>query len=67
MVVFGQWPSNAQWQLLTKELVYTAITRAKEHFICLGSPYVFERACKQVTSRASGLALRLRGEGNESG
>ncbi|WP_153913684.1 exodeoxyribonuclease V subunit alpha [Shewanella sp. TC10] len=65
--VLPQKPSNAQWQLLTKELVYTAITRAKEHFICLGSPYVFERACKQVTSRASGLALRLWGEGNESG
>ncbi|MEZ9139889.1 MULTISPECIES: exodeoxyribonuclease V subunit alpha [unclassified Shewanella] len=60
--VLPQKPSNAQWQLLTKELVYTAITRAKEHFICLGSPYVFERACKQVTSRASGLALRLWGK-----
>ncbi|WP_144206665.1 exodeoxyribonuclease V subunit alpha [Shewanella donghaensis] len=60
--VLPQKPSNAQWQLLTKELVYTAITRAKEHFICLGTPYVFERASKQVTSRASGLALRLWGE-----
>ncbi|MCL1065461.1 exodeoxyribonuclease V subunit alpha [Shewanella olleyana] len=64
--VLPQKPSNAQWQLLTKELVYTAITRAKEHFICLGSPYVFERACKQVTSRASGLALRLWGKESES-
>ncbi|MDO6621009.1 exodeoxyribonuclease V subunit alpha [Shewanella sp. 6_MG-2023] len=63
--VLPQKPSNAQWQLLTKELVYTAITRAKEHFICLGTPYVFERASKQVTSRASGLALRLWGEDNE--
>ncbi|WP_299572163.1 exodeoxyribonuclease V subunit alpha [uncultured Shewanella sp.] len=60
--VLPQKPSNAQWQLLTKELVYTAITRAKQHFICLGSPYVFEKACKQVTSRASGLAMRLWGE-----
>ncbi|WP_192022519.1 exodeoxyribonuclease V subunit alpha [Shewanella sp. WPAGA9] len=59
--VLPQKPSNAQWQLLTKELVYTAITRAKEHFICLGSPYVFEKACQQVTSRASGLAIRLWG------
>ena len=52
-------PSIAQWQLLTKELVYTAITRAKNHFYCLGSAAVFERAAKQVTTRASGLALRL--------
>lgn len=52
-------PSVAQWQLLTKELVYTAITRAKNHFYCLGSATVFERAAKQVTTRASGLALRL--------
>ncbi|SIR23586.1 DNA helicase/exodeoxyribonuclease V, alpha subunit [Shewanella morhuae] len=52
-------PSLAQWQLLTKELVYTAITRAKTHFTCLGTQQVFERASSQVTQRASGLADRL--------
>lgn len=52
-------PSVSQRQLLTKELVYTAITRAKEHFTCLGSQRVFEQACKQATQRASGLAKRL--------
>lgn len=52
-------PSVAQRQLLTKELVYTAITRAKAHFTCLGSQRVFEQACKQATQRASGLAKRL--------
>ncbi|QIR14842.1 exodeoxyribonuclease V subunit alpha [Shewanella aestuarii] len=57
--VLPQRPSVAQWQLLTKELVYTAITRAKNHFYCLGSAQVFERAVKQVTLRASGLAQRL--------
>jgi exodeoxyribonuclease V alpha subunit len=55
-------PSIAQWQLLTKELVYTAITRAKNHFYCLGSANIFEKACQQATSRASGLAWRLWGE-----
>ncbi|QYJ96079.1 exodeoxyribonuclease V subunit alpha [Shewanella alkalitolerans] len=52
-------PSVAQRQLLTKELVYTAITRAKGHFSCLGSQAVFEAACSQATLRASGLAKRL--------
>ncbi|MGL5359916.1 MAG: ATP-binding domain-containing protein, partial [Shewanella sp.] len=52
-------PSLAQWQLLTKELIYTAITRAKNHFSCLGTQAVFERACSQITQRASGLADRL--------
>lgn len=54
-------PSLAQWQLLTKELIYTAITRAKAHFTCLGTQQVFERASSQVTQRASGLADRLWG------
>ncbi|MGI2169491.1 exodeoxyribonuclease V subunit alpha [Shewanella sp. MF05960] len=54
-------PSIAQWQLLTKELVYTAITRAKNHFYCLGSANIFEKASQQATSRASGLAWRLWG------
>jgi exodeoxyribonuclease V alpha subunit len=52
-------PSPSQWQLLTKELVYTAITRAKQQFTCLGSQSVFERAVSQSTQRASGLAHRL--------
>lgn len=54
-------PSLAQWQLLTKELVYTAITLAKVHFACLGTQHVFERASSQATQRASGLADRLWG------
>ncbi|MBB1382165.1 ATP-binding domain-containing protein, partial [Shewanella sp. SR41-2] len=54
-------PSSAQWQLLSKELLYTAITRAKNHFYCLGTSMIFEKASKQATSRASGLAWRLWG------
>jgi exodeoxyribonuclease V alpha subunit len=59
--VLPQRPSTAQWQLLSKELLYTAITRAKHAFYCLGSHKVFEKAASQATSRASGLAHRLWG------
>ena len=58
-MVLPIWPSQAQKQLLTKELVYTAITRAKHHFTCLGSQTVFEQASLQATKRSSGLARRL--------
>ncbi len=58
-LVLPLWPSPAQKQLLTKELIYTAITRAKLHFTCLGSQQVFEHASLQATQRASGLARRL--------
>lgn len=58
-LVLPIWPSLAQKQLLTKELVYTAITRAKQHFTCLGSQTVFEHASLQATQRSSGLARRL--------
>ncbi|ABV36546.1 Exodeoxyribonuclease V [Shewanella sediminis HAW-EB3] len=60
-LVLPIWPSPAQKQLLTKELVYTAITRAKLHFTCLGSQAVFEHASLQATQRSSGLARRLWG------
>ena len=58
-LVLPLFPSQSQWQLLTKELIYTAITRAKNHFYCLGTEKVFERASTQITQRDSGLADRL--------
>ncbi|NRD73878.1 exodeoxyribonuclease V subunit alpha [Shewanella sp. VB17] len=58
-LVLPLWPSVAQKQLLTKELIYTAITRAKQHFTCLGSQTVFELASLHATQRSSGLARRL--------
>ncbi|MEI6858244.1 MAG: exodeoxyribonuclease V subunit alpha [Shewanella sp.] len=58
-MVLPLWPSLAQKQLLTKELVYTAITRAKHHFTCLGTQAIFEQASLQATKRSSGLARRL--------
>ncbi|RYV02874.1 exodeoxyribonuclease V subunit alpha [Shewanella sp. OPT22] len=52
-------PTPAQWQLLTKELLYTAVTRAKSHFVCLGTRQVFEHCSGNPTKRASGLAEKL--------
>ncbi|MCL1098167.1 exodeoxyribonuclease V subunit alpha [Shewanella gelidii] len=58
-LVLPEKPSPSQTQLLTKELIYTAITRAKLKFSCLGSAKVFEKASLRATQRASGLAQRL--------
>ncbi|WP_372873084.1 exodeoxyribonuclease V subunit alpha [Shewanella sp.] len=52
-------PSPAQQALIGRELIYTAITRAKDKFICLGNETLFESAIDRRTERASGLATRL--------
>ncbi|BBE08975.1 Exodeoxyribonuclease V, alpha subunit [Mycoavidus cysteinexigens] len=44
---------------LTRELVYTAITRARQTLAILGSPSVFEQAILTPTRRAAGLSARL--------
>ncbi|BBO59528.1 exodeoxyribonuclease V subunit alpha [Mycoavidus sp. B2-EB] len=44
---------------LTRELVYTAITRARQTLAILGSPRVFEHAILTPTRRAAGLSARL--------
>ena len=45
-----------QWQpVITRELVYTAITRARQSFILLTSPAVWQRGLGQRVERASGL------------
>jgi len=46
--------------LLTRELVYTAVTRASDQFTMLSSrPELFQAAVERPTRRASGLASRL--------
>jgi exodeoxyribonuclease V alpha subunit len=52
-------PSPSQQALIGRELIYTAITRAKDKFICLGNETLFESAIDRRTERASGLAARL--------
>ncbi|QSX31560.1 exodeoxyribonuclease V subunit alpha [Shewanella cyperi] len=54
-------PSPGQQQLISRELVYTAITRAKDAFCCLGTEALFAAAVARPTRRASGLAARLWG------
>ncbi len=47
-------PAN-EAPILTKELLYTAITRAKSTFTLFGDPEIFMTASKLVTERFSGL------------
>jgi exodeoxyribonuclease V alpha subunit len=48
-------------QLLTRELLYTAITRAREHLILIGSEDAIRAAVRRPIARASGLRDRLWG------
>ncbi|MFM7205574.1 MAG: exodeoxyribonuclease V subunit alpha [Planctomycetaceae bacterium] len=48
-------------RLLTRELLYTGITRAVKQVTVIGSEDVIRRAIETPIRRATGLALRLRG------
>jgi exodeoxyribonuclease V alpha subunit len=48
--------------ILTRELLYTAITRAKEHLILVGTDDAVRAAIERPIARASGLRWRLWGE-----
>ncbi|MCK0153136.1 exodeoxyribonuclease V subunit alpha [Alcanivorax sp. S6407] len=52
---------DAPHPLLTRELIYTAVTRARQSFTLLeyGPPGVWESAVNKATWRASGLSQRL--------
>ena len=45
--------------VLTRELLYTAVTRARESVRIVGSVSVIEAAVRRSTTRASGLAARV--------
>ncbi|HET6547630.1 MAG TPA: exodeoxyribonuclease V subunit alpha, partial [Solirubrobacter sp.] len=47
-------------QILTRELLYTAVTRAREHLILAGTEEAIRAAVSRPVARASGLAARLR-------
>jgi exodeoxyribonuclease V alpha subunit len=47
--------------LLTRELLYTAITRAREKMVIWGSETIFASAVKRCIKRTSGLAEALWG------
>ena len=48
--------------LLTRELLYTAVTRARRHVLLIGSEEAIRRAVQRPANRASGLRHRLAGE-----
>jgi exodeoxyribonuclease V alpha subunit len=47
-------------RILTRELLYTAVTRAQRELVLLGSEEAVRRAVERPVARASGLAERLR-------
>ena len=47
--------------LLTRELLYTAVTRARDHVRILGTPESVRAAVTRPVARASGLRHRLGG------
>ena len=58
LVVLPDQPSP----ILTRELVYTAVTRAKDGMTLLGSAELLEAALKERVRRASGLQAELWGD-----
>lgn len=46
-------------QVLTKELIYTGITRAKKQLTCIGRSSIIYQALQRKVQRASGLGQRL--------
>jgi exodeoxyribonuclease V alpha subunit len=52
-------PADAQAELLSRELLYTAITRARQRFLLHGSGKVVSQAIDRLTRRHSGLSTKL--------
>ena len=50
---------DSESSILTRELIYTGITRAKKHLTITANPDVFTLACQRRVERHSGLAARL--------
>ena len=50
---------NSHARLLSKELIYTAVTRAKTQVTIYSTKQAFERAVKTPTERHTGLALQF--------
>ncbi|HWV84316.1 MAG TPA: exodeoxyribonuclease V subunit alpha [Capillimicrobium sp.] len=50
-------------RLLTRELLYTAVTRARDHVLLVGTEEAVRTAVQRPAARASGLRARLWGPG----
>ncbi len=53
-------------RVLSRELIYTGMTRARHALHVLGSAEVMEAALARHASRLSGLAMRLQGENTDT-
>jgi exodeoxyribonuclease V alpha subunit len=49
-------------RILTRELLYTAVTRARRRLILVGSPEAVQAAVERPVARATGLRERLWGD-----
>jgi len=58
---------EATSQILTRELLYTAVTRARERLILAGTQATVRAAVARPVARASGLRWRLWGDGDGAG
>jgi len=56
--------TRQHWIMLARNLLYTAITRAKKHLVIIHQPGAIKQAIcnNKITARNSRLAARLRGE-----
>ena len=53
-------PSNEESRLLTKELLYTAVTRASKQVLLIGKENIIIKASNKKVDRASGLEERVK-------
>jgi exodeoxyribonuclease V alpha subunit len=58
-------PNEEHLPILTRELLYTAVTRAKEHATIIGKEKVIRAAAGRRVSRASGIRERILTIGHE--
>ena len=52
-------PTDPDSEVLSRELLYTAVTRARQNFLLQASPPVVAAAISRLTQRHSGLARKL--------
>ena len=53
-------------RILTRELLYTAVTRARERLILVGTEEAVRAAVSRPVARASGLRWRLWGDSTKT-
>ena len=58
-------PALADTPLLTRELLYTAVTRAKKKVFIQGTPETIVKATERIVERASGIAARFQANGQQ--